>query len=122
MFDVKALYEELRSIRAVARITGHDRKTVRKIIYAQELPRYKPRPPRPSKLDPFKPYLLKRISEGVLNGSVLYAEIQAQGYTGGKTLVKDFVAPFRGVRAPKAVQRFETPPGQQAQVDWVLPI
>ncbi|MDI3270670.1 MAG: hypothetical protein QJR00_08170, partial [Bacillota bacterium] len=62
---------------------------------------------------------LKRISEGVLNGSVLYAEIPAEGYTGGKTLVKDFMAPFRGIRASQAVQRFET--RRASKPRWIGP-
>ncbi|CAM3617216.1 hypothetical protein AB1399_05530 [Hydrogenibacillus schlegelii] len=112
MFYIEELYAKLRSIREVARRTGHDRKTVRKSIYAQELPRYKPRPPRPSKLDPFKPSLVSRIAEGTLNCNVLLDEIRALGYTGGKSILKAFVAQYRVPRAAQAVQRFETLPGQ----------
>ena len=118
MFYLKELHAKGFKIKQIARMTGHDPKTVRKYIKAQELPQYKPRPTRPSKLDPFKPYLLSRIKEGMLNCNVLLDEIRVIGYTGGKTILKDFVAKFRAPRVPEAVLRFETLPGQQAQADW----
>lgn len=118
MFYIKDLHAKGFGIRAIARMTGHDRKTVRKYIKAQSSPRYKPRPKRPSKLDPFKAYILSRLREGMFNCNVLLDEIRALGYSGGKTILKAFVAQYRPPRVPQAVQRFETLPGQQAQVDW----
>jgi len=49
---------------------------------------------------------------------VLWRERKERGYTGGYTAVKDFVRPRRREAPIVAVRRFETPPGQQAQVDW----
>lgn len=120
MFFIKELHAQGFSIRAIARMTGHDRKTVRKYINAQTCPRYKPHPKRPSKLDPFKEYLLVRMREGMFNCNVQLEEIRAQGYSGGKSILKEFVAQYRPHRVPQAVQRFETHPGQQAQVDWAF--
>jgi transposase len=78
------------------------------------------RPARASKLDGFVPYLLKRIELGVLNATKLYQEIVGQGYTGKVRVVRDFVQPHRAAqrRAAEATLRFETEPGEQAQVDW----
>ena len=45
-------------------------------------------------------------------------EIRKQGYQGGKSLVKAFVQPYREARQAQATVRFETEPGEQAQVDW----
>ncbi len=42
---------------------------------------------RTSKLDPFKPYLLCRIGEGMLNCNVFLDEIRVMGYSGGKTIL-----------------------------------
>jgi len=61
---------------------------------------------------------MQRMAEGVFNCVVLLAEIQAQGYTGGYTILKEFVAPFRQQFQVQAVRRFETEPGQQVKVDW----
>lgn len=119
MFYLKELHAKGYSIRAIACITGHDRKTVRKYISAQLYPRYKRRPKKPSKLEPYKGYILSRLREGMFNCNVLLEEIRARGYTGGKTTLKDFVAPYRPLQRAQAVQRFESQPGQQAQVDWV---
>lgn len=107
-----------KSIRQIARETKVSRNTVRKYLRANGLPERKPRPKRGSKLDPFKPTLDELMAAGIYNAEVLWERIREQGYTGGKTLVKDYVKPHRPVRQAPAVQRYETKPGDQAQVDW----
>jgi transposase len=51
---------------------------------------------------------------------VLLREIRSRGYTGQITVVKDFVRPlrFEWRRLEALTVRFETEPGEQAQVDW----
>lgn len=49
---------------------------------------------------------------------VLLREIRELGYEGGYSILKDYVHPRRRPRQPKATMRFETGPGEQAQVDW----
>jgi hypothetical protein len=45
--------------------------------------------------------------------------LQAAGYSGKATLVKDFVRPLRPRAAGRQpVLRYETAPGEQLQVDW----
>jgi len=105
------------SISEVARRTGHDRKTIRKIRDAVVHPPPQVRRKRGSVLDPYKPYLRQRAAAGVLNASKLLGELHRQGYPGGITLVREFVHPLRPV-IPTITERFETPPGHQAQVDW----
>lgn len=85
---------------------------------AEGLPEHKERPNRGSKLDPFKPALDQMMAGGIQNAEVLWERIREQGYSGGKTLVKDYVKPYRPSRQAPAVQRYETKPGDQAQVDW----
>jgi transposase len=64
-------------------------------------------------------YLQQRMGEGVYNARKLFMEIQAQGYLGGETQVRDYVHHHRPPRRQQqATIRFETEPGQQAQVDW----
>jgi transposase len=48
----------------------------------------------------------------------LLMEITAQGYRGGRTILAEFTRPYRKERRRTSDIRFETPPGQQAQVDW----
>jgi transposase len=112
------LYRKGVTLSAIARQTGHDRKTIRAIVQGPIQPPRPKRQARATKLDPFKPYLSRRIQDGVLNCNKLLAELRSQGYQGGRSLVKNFVQPYRTARHPRATVRFETEPGQQAQVDW----
>ena len=87
-FMIKDMYRKGISISEIARQTGHDRKTVRKVIKGDLIPmRRKPQPPRVRKVDPYTDYLQRRMNEGVYNARKLYREIQAQGYPGGLTQV-----------------------------------
>src|SRR5690606_4181002 len=73
---------------------------------------------RASKLDPYKATVGRLLAEGVWNAVVILREIQAQGYDGGSTIVRDYLQPKRVQRQSKATVRFETPPGRQLQSDW----
>src|ERR1051326_1255345 len=75
--------------------------------------------PKPAgKLEPFKAYLGKRLQAGVWNARVLLRELRSRNYTGGYTLLTDWLRPQREAARVIAVRRFETAPGKQAQVDW----
>lgn len=76
------------------------------------------RKPRASKLDPYKATVDRLLAEGVWNAVVILREIQAQGYDGGSTILRDYIQPKRAQRQSKATVRFETPPGRQLQSDW----
>ena len=107
-----------KSIREIVRETGLARNSVRNTFAQTASPSASLAPNAASKLDPFKPLLDDYIAQGITNCEVLWECIRLQGYTGGKTLVKDYVKPFRPPRLIPAVQRYETKPGEQAQVDW----
>jgi len=117
-FMIKDMYRKGISISEIARQTGHDRKTVRKAINGDLLAPRQKAPPKTRKIDPYTDYLQRRMSEGVYNARKLYREIQARGYPGGLTQVILYLQPFRPPRHEVATVRFETEPGQQAQVDW----
>jgi transposase len=118
-FMIKDMHRKGISISEIARQTGHDRKTVRKVIQGQLTPtRRQPQQPRARKIDPYTDYLQRRMAEGVYNARKLYREIHARGYPGGLTQVILYIQPFRPPQREAATVRFETEPGQQAQVDW----
>jgi transposase len=71
-----------------------------------------------SKLDPFKLVIQNYVSQGILNCIVIFERLQEQGYDGGITIIKDYIKPFRPLNKGKAVERYETLPGKQAQMDW----
>ena len=78
-----------------------------------------PRPvARPSKLDPFKPYLESRLESFDIPATVLLEELRERGYAGGITILRDLVADIKDRHVTRLVDRFETVPGRQAQVDW----
>ncbi len=118
--EVRQLYRQGVSITEIRRMTGLSRDTIRKCLSEKPegSPQYGPRSARASKLDPFKEYLEKRRQAGVWNAVVLLRELRSRGYTGGYTLVKEYLEPLRESARVVAVRRFETGPGQQAQFDW----
>ena len=73
---------------------------------------------KPSKLDSYKPNIDKMVSNGIFNCVVIYERLQELGYTGGITIIKDYVKDMRPARSSPAVRRYETLPGKQAQMDW----
>ncbi len=114
------LHQQGLSLSAIAERTGHDRKTVRKVIRrGLVVPKYAPRTPRPTLLGPYEIYLRERVGAWPeLSGVRLLAELHERGYAGGVTQLNDFL---RVVRPPVAAPfevRFETPAGRQAQVDF----
>jgi transposase len=97
-----------------------DRKTVRRAIArGLEPPVYGPRKPRPRLIDPFVPYLRERVTAYPgLTGRRLWRELHERGYAGGYTAVTDVLRELRPTPLPAFEVRFETPPGDQAQVDF----
>ena len=117
--ELKELQRQGMSIQAISKLTGWDRKTIRKYMQAARLaPEYGPRSAPPSKLDAFKPYLEERMRSGVWNARVLLRELRERNYTGSYTILTDWLRPQRSAARVVAVRRFETAPGKQAQVDW----
>jgi len=115
---IRQLFREGLTISEIARRTGRDRKTVRRAISAPEQPAYRQRPAVTSKLDPFKDYVQARMEAGVTNAVKMHREICARGYDGEITILRQFMRPLKEATQQKAVMRYETPPAQQAQVDW----
>lgn len=117
--DIKFLVGQGHSIRQVAKLSGHARNTVRGVIRPNDQP---PKPEsrgRKSKLTDFKEYLRARYLATGLSGTRLCEEITAMGFTGSVSAVRRFLQTIeKGGISPKATVRFETPPGEQAQVDW----
>jgi transposase len=121
LVDIHVLRRQGHSIRAISRQLGIARNTVRN--YLRDLARtpvYGPRTSRPSKLDPFKPYLQERIEAAKpywIPATVLHREITTQGFDGKEGIVKNYIRQFKPGTQEEVV-RFETLPGQQMQVDF----
>ena len=119
--QVKEIYElkgQGYSAREIARTLGLARNTVLGYLKDPEAIVPKARSLRGSKLDPYADYINWRMSEGLENCVVLLRELRARGYEGSYTILSEYVRPRRRSRQPQATVRFETEPGEQAQVDW----
>ena len=71
-----------------------------------------------TKLAPYFDQVDALLADNVWNAKVIFRELQAQGYQGGYTIVRDYIQPKRALRPAKATVRFETAPGEQLQHDW----
>lgn len=111
---------------AAADKLGIHRRTIARWIAAgmldrdvNEVPRYGPRPAVPSKLDPFKAIIHERLERyPKLTAERLFEEVQGVGYTGSYSTVRNYVRRVRPRPEPEPLIRFETEPGEQAQVDF----
>jgi len=114
------LHRQGAGVSAIARRTGLDRKTVRKVISSGlEPPAYGPRQAKVTQLQPFEQYLRERLGAvPELTGRRLHRELAAVGYRGGYTALTDLLREIRPVAALPFEVRFETPPGRQAQIDF----
>lgn len=73
---------------------------------------------RPSKLDPYKEHISARLRRYNLPATVMLMEIREQGYVGGITILKEFMRDIKEQHVSRLVDRFETEPGRQSQMDW----
>ena len=113
------------SVRAIAAELGISRGAVTRAlarVQAQRDGRAAPSPrprPRQSIIDPFEP-LLKELLAKYPNLTTERAlqELQARGFTGKYTVVRQRLGLLRPRAARPPVPRFETGPGLQAQMDY----
>ena len=79
----------------------------------------RPRKRRRSVLESFHAFLDELLEEDpFINLVPVYERLQRRGYTGGMTILRDHARKVRTRITTRAVRRFETEPGLQAQVDW----
>jgi transposase len=117
--EMVARRERGEGTRPIARELAVDRKTVRRWL---RLGGWQPRQggARPRALDPYLPFIERRGPEVNWNGVVLYRELVGLGFSGGYQQVQRLLKPRRDRRhwEEVATVRFETAPGEQAQVDY----
>ncbi|MGZ3518885.1 MAG: IS21 family transposase [Vulcanimicrobiaceae bacterium] len=121
--EIDVLHRQGKGIREIAREMGIARNTVRAILRGEHRGRYASREPRPTKLDPYAGYLrerLERAGKVQLHATVLLREIRALGYDGGITQLKEYLRSVRPTVEHEPIVRFETAPGKQLQIDFVV--
>lgn len=101
----------------IAKQVGVHPRTVRRALARGEAPA--PRPSRRgSRLDPYRADIDRLLTEDVWNAVVIFRELQAKGYTGQLSILRDYIRPKRALRVRRATVRFEMGPGRQLQSDW----
>ena len=114
-------FHERVSIAEIARRLDLNRRTVRRCLRAPTRRPYH-RPPRTDTvLAPYLTYLQERAPQVHYSAQILFQELRQQrGYRGGYDTVRLFVRPLRAaaLSPDQTIRRFETPPGQQSQIDW----
>jgi transposase len=113
---IKTLRELGKNKSEIARLTGHDWKTVSKVIKNIESAKgFLEMKERQSIVEPFKEKVIQLLESG-LSGVRIYEEIVAQGFSGSYSAVKKYIRRIKG--RDKIFIRIHTPAGQEAQVDF----
>ncbi len=101
---IVALFGQGLSERTIARQLHVSRQLVHRFVTAGSFPERAPSSRRPSKLDPYLPYLRHGFEQGTHNALQLAREIQAQGFRGSASLVGQCLSDWRA-RLPEPVER-----------------
>ena len=119
--DILAMYKQGKSLRQIAKETGHSRNTVRKYITDRSYPIYRRNKKRGSILDEFKQYIKERVEQAApewIPATVIFSEIKSKGYSGGISTLRAYLKHFKTKTIKEEVVRFETKPGEQLQIDF----
>lgn len=124
MMDQRLIFEIYRlkdlgfTIRGIARSLKIGRKTVAR--YLRNPNPGKPEVKKPSKLDAFKDEIARMLDiDPKVSGEVIRQRLTILGYSGGKTILNDYLQTVRGRQKQiRPFIRFESSPGVQLQVDW----
>jgi transposase len=112
------------SMRRIARSLGVSRRTVAKALQQIEQARgdgvtLRPKPQRGSLLDAYEPMIVDLLARYPdITVQRICEELRSRGYTGGYTILSRRVRRLRPRPATVPVRRFETAPGEQAQMDY----
>jgi hypothetical protein len=105
--------------RQIVRETGLSLPTVRRWLVADVLPPERRGYRRGGKVEPYGPYLLRRLAAGCTNQTLLWQEITAQGFVGTRSLVSKWIRAHRtGLAAPAAAPGLKLPGPQQ--LAWLV--
>lgn len=117
MNQAKMLRQQGHSIHWIADELGKSPRTIH--YYLSQPDRDRKVRHYPSKLDPFKDIIRIKLEEDPdRNRGLLFEDILKLGYQGGISILRDHARRVSDGITLKAVLRFETEPGYQAQVDW----
>lgn len=94
---IKVLHSQGVYQKDIAEELGVHPKTVSRALKRGGAPKRRRRR-RGSKLDPYKEKVDRLLAEGVWSAVVIWREIQAEGYSGGVSILRDYIRPKRAQR------------------------
>lgn len=113
---IKTLWDKGLNKSEIATATGHDWKTVSKVIHAIQAGKKAPlKKPHRRLLEPYQAKLLEWMELG-LSGIRIHQNLLNEGLKVGYSTVKDFIAYTK--RNTKIFMRMHSEPGEEAQVDF----
>jgi len=117
MNEAKSLRLQGMKIKDIAETLGRSERTI--YTYLSDPARKRKTREYISILEPYKPYIDNILNDDPdYNRTVIFDRIKKYGYKGSLTILRDYAAVKAKEHKEKAVIRFETEPGFQAQVDW----
>ncbi len=113
---IQTLWKQGKSKSEISRITGHDWKTIDKIIKAIDQGRIRPeRQKRRGFVDPYREKVLEFLEEG-LSGVRIHKKLKELGCPAVYDTVKDYIRKIK--KREDICVRFHSKPGEEAQVDF----
>lgn len=109
------------SVSALSRELGLDRKTIRRCLRQGQWHPYRREAAGGTLLAAHAEWLAARAPQVQYSARILFQELRKErGYAGSYDTVRNAVRPLRTLATQASVtqRRFETAPGEQAQVDW----
>ena len=95
-----------------------DPRTAKKYAESPRKPEYMLTAPKPNKLDAYKQKIDLWLEEAPYSAVRILEKLQEDNFDGKYSIVKEYVRSKKMDLDEKATVRFETMPGQQAQMDW----
>lgn len=114
---MKTLWEKYRNKSTIAELTGHDWKTVSKMVKLIEAGcKYPDRKPHPRILDLHRERIIEWFEKEGLNATKIFERLLQEGVKVGYTTVRDYLAGIK--KRDDIFVRIQTLPGEEAQVDF----
>lgn len=103
--------------RAIAKMLGLSRNTVKRALKNEESPSYGPREYINPELEAFEDYINVQFFNKKLAGSRILNDLRSKGCKVSRSAFYRYLNHLKPVRQ-KAFMRYETEPGEQGQFDW----
>lgn len=119
-FAVKHLQKQGLSQREIARRLKMNRFTVRKYMEAESCPTYRSGVRRPRLIDEHQSHIRRCIEQGCTNATVIFSQLQQQGFSGSYGTVARFVASAKAAGSHPTDTPKMKKPWSPARVAWLV--